>query len=108
MIRVINGLRYNTETATLVFRYWNGMPMSDFRYRYKDLYRTKSGAWFIHHDGGAMTDMAVSVGNNGSGASEDIEPVSEDDAYGFLEAHSDDSEAQEAIDKFFPDRVVDA
>lgn len=108
MIKVINGKRYNTETADMVFRYWNGMPQSDFRYRYKDLYRTRNGAWFIHHDGGAMTDMAVSVGGNGSGWSEEIEPVSEDDAFGFLQAHSDDPDALAAIDKHFADRVQDA
>ena len=108
MIIVINGKRYNTETAELVFAYWNGVGHNDFRYRTKKLYRTKNGAWFIHHDGGAMTDMAVSVGSDSRGGSEDIEPVSDDDAYGFLEAHSDELEAREAIEQLFADRVADA
>jgi hypothetical protein len=108
MIRVINGLRYNTETATRVFFHTNGAYANDFSYRSKSLFLTPKGAWFIRHWGGPMTDMATRVGNNGRGWGEEIEAVCEDDAYGFLEAHSDDSEAMEAIEKYFPDRVVDA
>lgn len=108
MIKVIDGKRYNTETAELVFWYTNGNMRTDFKYRSKALYLTKKGNWFIHHEGGALTDMAVSVGNNGWGWGEDIEPVTGDDAFGFLQAHSDESEASEAIDKYFADRVQDA
>jgi hypothetical protein len=108
MIKVIDGRRYNTGTAEKVFGYWNGCSRSDFRFRTKHLYRTKNGAWFLHHDGGALSDMSVSVGSNGRGGSEDIEPVNDDDAFGFLQANSDDTEALEAIDKYFADRVQDA
>lgn len=104
MIKVIEGKRYNTEKATLVYSYWNGCSTSDFRHRSKTLYLTQSGVWFLHHEGGALTDMAVRVGNNGRGGSEDIEPVSADDAYGFLEAHSGDPEALKAIETYFADR----
>lgn len=108
MIKVIDKKRYNTETAELVFYWTNGQFISDFRYRVKRLYRTKKGAWFINHEGGAMTDMAVSCGNNSTSGSEDIEPIDDDDAFGFLQAHSDDTEAQEAIDKYFSDVVEEA
>lgn len=108
MIKVIDGKRYNTETAELVFEYSNGLPLSDFRYRSKVLYCTAKGNWFIHHVGGAMTDMAVSVGNNGRGGSEDIEPVDAEDAFGFLQAHSDDQQALEGIEKYFAFRVEEA
>lgn len=108
MIKVIDGKRYNTDTAQLVYEYDNGRLTSDFSYRSKGLYRTKNGAWFIHHFGGAMTDMAVPVGNNGMGASADIEPVDDDDAFGFLQAHSNERDALEAIDKYFADRIQDA
>ncbi len=107
MIQVINGKRYNTETAQLVYKHWNGYNRSDFKYRSKCLYRTKNGAWFLHHDGGALSDMAISV-SGGRGGSEAIEAIDADDAYGFLEAHSDESEALEAIEKHFADKIVDA
>lgn len=108
MIKVVDGKRYNTETAEKVFGYWNGCSRSDFRFRTKKLYRTKNGAWFIHHDGGALTDMAVSVGNNGTGGSEDIEPVCITDAQAFLEAHSDDEEALAGLEKYFHEKIIDA
>ena len=108
MIKVIDGKRYNTESAEKVFRYWNGYSVSDFKHREKTLYRTAKGAWFIHHVGGALTDMAVSVGNNGTGGSEAIEPVCDGDAYRFLEAHSDEPDAAAAIQEYFADRVEDA
>lgn len=108
MIKVIDGKRYNTDTAEHVFSRDNGQLCTDFRHRSKDLYRTSKGAWFIHHVGGPLTDMAVSVGNGHTGGSQRIEPVCDEDAYGFLEKHSDDTQAREAIEKYFADQVEDA
>ena len=107
MIKVIDGKRYSTHSAESIYQHWNGYGRSDFKFRMKTLMRTKSGAWFFHHEGGAMSDMAVSYGND-RGGSQNIEPVSDDDAYRFLEAHSSESEAMEAIEKHFADRVTDA
>lgn len=108
MIKVIDGKRYNSDTATCIFQHTNGKYDSDFSYRSKTLYQTAKGAFFLLHYGGAMSDMSVPVGNNGRGGSADIEPVSDDDAFGFLEAHSDDDDAMAAIEKFFADRVEEA
>lgn len=107
MVKVINGKRYNTDTAEEIYCHGNGRSYRDFGYRYKTLYRTKSGAWFLHHEGGAMTDMATRCGNSYSGGA-DIEAISEDDAYKFLEAHSDSDKAAKAISERFGDRVTDA
>tara|TARA_R100001086_G_scaffold94573_1_gene47092 strand:+ start:194 stop:520 length:327 start_codon:yes stop_codon:yes gene_type:complete len=108
MIKVFDGKRYDTDNADAVFAYSNGAYQGDFKLRTKTLYRTKKGAWFIHHVGGPLTDMAVSVAGGGRGWGEKIEPVDDDDAYHFLEAHSDDSEALEVIEQHFPERVEDA
>jgi hypothetical protein len=103
MIEIIDGKRYDTEKAELIFQYWNGKPRSDFKHRYKTLYRTKLGSWFIHHKGGALTDMG------GDGGSESIEPMTDiDQVYNFLERSSSDPEALKAIETYFPDRIVDA
>ena len=107
MIKIIDGKRYNTETAEKVYCHWNGYGRDDFKHRTKTLYRTAKGSWFLYHYGGAMTDMAVSNGSTTTG-SDRIEPVDDEDALGFLEAHSDDREALEAIEKYFADDVVDA
>ncbi len=50
MNRIIEGKRYDTETATLIAsdRYWDG---SNFERRGRNtyLYRTKNGNYFTHH-----------------------------------------------------------
>ncbi len=48
--------------------------------------------------------MAVNVGNNATGGSEDIEPISEAEAKHFLETHSGD----DVLMRFFPDHVEEA
>lgn len=104
MKKVINGKVYDTEKAKLVHEWNNGNMPGDFKYREKKLYRTKKGNWFLHHVGGAMTDMAKPVGNNNTSGSESIETISEEDAIGFLESHGGD----EVILNYFPERVEEA
>lgn len=108
MIKVIEGKRYNTAKANKIFCHWNGYYSSDFHHRSKTLYLTQNGVWFLHHQGGALSDMAVSVGNNGTGGSESIEPVGPVDVRAFLEAHSDESDALAALEKYFADSIADA
>ena len=107
MIKIIDGKRYNTETAKRVYEWCNSYLPGDFKHRSKDLYRTQKGAWFLLHYGGALTDMAISV-QGGTGGSSDIEPISDGDAFGFLQAHSDDSDAAKALETYFGDRIEDA
>jgi len=101
--QVIEGKLYDTETAELIHDWFNGRYVSDFKYREKTLYRTKKGAYFIHHVGGAMTDMAVPVGN-GMGGSEAIEPIDETTAIRFLESHG----GSEKILELFPEYAEEA
>ena len=104
MKKVIDGKMYNTETAELVHEWTNRRSTRDFKHRSKDLYKTKKGNWFIYHCGGAMTDMAVSCGDNSYSGSEDIEPISEKDALRFLESH----DGIKAIEKYFADQIEEA
>lgn len=107
MIKIIDSKRYNTETATEIFHHETGI-YGDFNYRGMTLYLTKQGAWFIHHVGGALTDMAEETGDNSLSGSSDIEPLDKDEAYKFLEEHSADEEAQQAIEKYFSEKVTEA
>ena len=104
MRSIIDGKRYDTDTATLIHEWDNRQPRTDFRRRDKDLYRTQGGAWFIHHYGGPMTDCARPAGDGSVTGGASIEPISEDDAYAFLESH----DGEHAIETFFPGRFVDA
>ena len=48
--------------------------------------------------------MAKSAGNNSTTGSEDIEPVSAEDAFRFLVSHDGEDEAEE----LFPEKIQDA
>ena len=101
MRQVIDGKIYDTETATLLHGWDNGNSHGDFKYRSKDLYRTPRGRYFLHHVGGAMTDMAVSVGNNSYGGSETLEVIDRETAMRFLESHG----GSNVLIREFPDSV---
>jgi hypothetical protein len=103
MIRIINQKRYNTETATLVAR-TEFSNQGDFRYLSEDLYRTQKGAWFLHGVGGPMTRYAVDLGNNSTAGGEEITPMTDNDAFSWLEAADD----PKALESFFADRIEDA
>jgi len=107
MIKVIAGKLYNTRKATLLLECRYGLNSSDFGYRAKSLYLTSSGNWFFYDEGGALSDMAVSIGNGSSGSS-DITPCTVEEAYEFLENNSDDSEALEALENYFAEKIVEA
>ncbi len=104
MKKVVDGKLYNTETAELVHEWSNGRFCSDFRYRSKDLYRTKKGNWFMYHEGGARTDMGRECGSNSTCGSADIEPLSEKDTKGFLETHG----GADVLLKYFADQIEEA
>lgn len=105
--QVIDGKRYDTETARLVYNWDSGHSSDDFNQRSKGLYRTTNGNWFILHAGGPATDMAKWYGDSCSGG-QSIEPVTEEGAFAFLQEHSGDSEANAAIEEFFSNSVSEA
>ena len=43
---IINGKLYNTETATYVGGYSNGLSINDFNYYDEELYRKRTGEYF--------------------------------------------------------------
>ena len=104
MKKVINGKRYDTETATKVAddSYSN---YGDLGYWSEELYRTKKGNWFIAGEGGAMSRYARSVGQNEVGGGSAIIPITRGYALTWLEAHTEDSEAYE---EYFTDIVIEA
>jgi hypothetical protein len=102
--RVINGKLYDTETAESLHFWSNGRTLTDFSYRSKELFRTKKGAYFIHHVGGPMTDMAKPVDSNTRTGGEDIEPITEKEAIKFLEKH----DGTDVLLELFPHAVEEA
>jgi len=85
MKRVIGKKMYNTETATELGQYWNGLGTSDFRNLEETLYKTSKGAYFLHGSGGPMTKYAVSAGSNSTSGSSQIIPLSKREAIQWAE-----------------------
>ncbi|GAB3533127.1 hypothetical protein GCM10027443_18050 [Pontibacter brevis] len=101
MIRIINGKRYNTETATEVASYSNNL--SGYQYMKEELFLTKKGAWFLYGEGGAMSKYAESAGNQSWGSSKII-PLTPEEAFEWCESH----DKVKAIEQYFHDRVEEA
>ncbi|MEG1577339.1 MAG: hypothetical protein RR336_01085 [Oscillospiraceae bacterium] len=88
MTKIINGAKYSTETARCVASWDNGIFCNDFRHCSEDLYRTKSGKYFLYGYGGPMSRYAEHHGNDTSGG-ERIIPMSEDQARTWAEENVD-------------------
>lgn len=87
MKKIINGKKYDTETATFICSYVFSNRM-DFHFYRKALYQKKTGEFFFYEEGGPMSCMARSYGNNSVGGSDDITPnVSRDEALKFCQAN---------------------
>ena len=86
MRKVIKGKLYDTEKAMMVAEWSDGYP-SDFRYCCEELYRKRTGEYFVHGEGGAMSKYAESCGQNQWQGGEAIVPLTYDAAREWLEAH---------------------
>lgn len=89
MNKVINGKRYDTETAELVGEWDNGHRYGEFQYECEELYRKKTGEFFLYGSGGAMSSYAVPSGNNNWTGSSKITPISIDEAKEWVERNLD-------------------
>ena len=103
MKKIINRKTYNTETATEIGNYHNGLGRGDFRNIDESLYVTSKGNFFLAGYGGPMTKYAEPCGNMTGGGS-GIEPLSRDEALDWAEQHCD----AEIIEKHFEDMIEEA
>ena len=92
MKKVIEGKVYNTETATRIASYDNGLSHRDFGFCEEDLYKTAKNAFFVHGEGGAMSRWSKLVGSNGRAAGSGIEVMSKVDALAWCESHDVDAD----------------
>lgn len=103
MTAIIDGVRYDTEKATLVGQDWNGCPRGDLDYLEVQLYLTARGSWFLAARGGARTEYAQVRGRTHYGGSE-ITPLPAEAARRWLERH----DHVDALEEHFSDSIVDA
>lgn len=104
MKKIIDGKRYDTEKATLVAEWDNGLGYSDFGWCETSLYCTQNGSWFLAGEGGALSEWSEPCGNNGRGGGSGIKPLSELEAREWLEWH----EFTDELEEYFKDALVDA
>lgn len=98
MQKIINGKRYNTETAKEVAYTQKG---EGFTFQHEALFLTKTGNWFLYYDGGAFTKYSVILPDGNQGGSAGIKVYTPDQAYEWLERNDE----PEAIEQYFANRV---
>ncbi|MDR4497386.1 MAG: hypothetical protein MRK02_05605 [Candidatus Scalindua sp.] len=104
MKKIINGMRYNTETADQIATWNNGRNTDDIGYRFESLYKTKKGNCFLAIEAydipkNRNQDESVKWERTSS-----ITAQSHDEALSWLEEHDFDGE----IEKHFSEHIEDA
>jgi hypothetical protein len=103
MKRIIDGKRYDTETAQRLcsFGYWNGW--TDFRSEQTSLHVTKSGRFFLSGEGGPMTRWATTRGDKVAGG-EGLMAIDREEARAILEQE----DCLKALERWFGAEIEDA
>ena len=86
MKKIINGKRYDTDTAQLMGDAGYG-NYGDFERWSEELYRKNTGEYFLHGEGGAMSRYAQETGQNQWSGGEKIIPLSYSSAQKWAEEH---------------------
>lgn len=88
MVKIINGRKYSTDTAKWIGNGSYSHP-GDFDYWSEDLYRKKTGEFFIHGEGGARSRYSRQVEQNTWSGSSRIVPITIDEAKAWCEKYLD-------------------
>ncbi len=103
MKKIIEGKVYNTETASLIGEYDNGLGHRDFNYVFEKLYKTKKGNYFLAGEGGANSKYSKPSGD-GWCDGEGIIPLSKKTALQWAEHYMH----SEIIQKEFAEMLEEA
>ena len=89
MKKIINGKKYDTDTAIALGYGTSGGTPRDLSWWKETLYQKRTGEFFLHGEGGPMTRYAESSGQNTWGCGERIMPLNVETAREWAEAHLD-------------------
>jgi len=104
MKKIINGQRFNTETAVELGCNSIGYR-NDFNFCQETLYKTpRAGNYFLHGDGGANSKYSVSEGQGSFSGGEKIIPMSRESAFEWAQENLDADD----VEKEFSDLIQDA
>lgn len=96
MRKIINGKRYDTDTAKEMGKDWYS-NRRDFHFWIETLYRKNTGEFFLHGEGGPASRYAVTVGQNQWEGGEKIIPLSIESAKDWAEKHLSADEYEAAF-----------
>lgn len=91
MKKIINGKRYDTETAEFCGSHEYGYP-GDFNYVSEELYQKRTGEFFLYGEGGANSKYREEISMNSWSGGERIIPLTEDEAKEWAEEYLDAEE----------------
>lgn len=80
MKKIINGKKYDTDTAKYLACGSGGGSASDFSHYAEELYIKKTGEYFLYGHGGPASKYAESCGQNSWCGGSDITPLTENSA----------------------------
>lgn len=104
--KIIEGKKYNTDTATLIGEFANSHDRRDFHQFEDALYKTPNGAYFLVGSGGPMSKYSRTVGQNEwSGSSDNFTALTKAEALAWCEDHD---VAAAIIEREFADMLKDA
>lgn len=86
MKKIINGKKYDTETAKEMGYFMAGCNRGSFYFYEETLYKKKTGEWFLYGDGNACSKYSACDDGQSWGTSEII-PLTEDEAKKWAERH---------------------
>lgn len=88
MKKIINGKKYDTETARFIGE--DGFSnQRDFNHWSEELYKKRTGEFFLYGEGGPLSRYAEVTGQNEWSGGEKIIPLSYDSAREWAEKHLD-------------------
>ena len=96
MKKIVNGKKYDTETAKAIAYYSAPGDVRDFAYFEETLYRKKTGEYFLYGKGGPASVYSRSCGQNEWAGDEKIKPFTEYEARAWAE-RCVDADEYEAI-----------
>jgi hypothetical protein len=102
--QVIEGKRYDTETATKIGEGGGKAYPGDFHYYSEALYVTKKGSYFLAGEGGPLSRYGRPAYGGGTCGGEGIIPLSKEEALSWCEEHLEPEDFAE----HFSDLIEDA
>lgn len=87
MKRIINGKKYDTDTAKTIGYGESNLSVTDFEYWCETLYQNRTGEFFLYGEGGPNSKYSVRIDTNTWSGGEAIFPLTEAKARDWAEKY---------------------